>query len=849
TGNATRVIVRDNYGDAAKDIVRETRYDSRHRVIETRQPLSAGKTDAGSTLTRYYTTGAHPDDSACGNRPEWEGLVCRTLPGAAPTFNGTVTGAPAPTVTYTYDKWGNTATETDTVNTTSRISTITYDAAGRQVSTALSVANLAGASTATARPGTTTVYSPSTGAVLETRLTSTPSEKESTGYDGWGRMTTAINQDGQTSTTTYDGAGRVASSTNATGTTTYTYGGVDADGNAEHRGLPTTATVTRDGVGGALAYAAAYDAAGNLVTHALPGKVTARSTFNATGDLATLTYTGQVTPVTETTDPDTGETTWTPGTPVQDQPWLGWTRRIDALSRVKDEYTSHGTSFDGVPGVTDPTDITAPDTGDAMASTKAYGYDYAGNLAWVMDRTATATGVHAGVLDGAADPVFPCTQRDYTFDKNGNRTSDKSKYAATGECFWGSTTSSNSYSYDTGDRAIASGTRPGIAAKNYSYDTLGRVTLLPAADAPTPEHGDITLGYYDDDLPRAITQGQTATTFTLDVLARRHVTTTSTGTGSTAVTTTVRNQYDDTSDSPAWTTTQTSTGGGAPGPVQTLRFTGGIDADLTAIITGTGETTLNLNNPGGHLAATVSIPADQTSGTAATGIGSWNDYTEYGAPKHTTTAAGSPATTSAGGYGWYAEKQRHTSAATAELTLMGVRLYNRVRGLFTATDPIPGGNTNTYTHPTDPINQQDLDGKFGLSTKTWKRIGVGLGVAAFAACVFLSAGACIVGGVIAAGVQARGKGSRWGSNRWWKSAGRGALFALGGGAVGKAISKGYVTLGKSRMVRSIPARVKSHVRVGKWRPAGRHRQATRSHWSHYKLQAQANVLSIGLQKR
>jgi hypothetical protein len=366
-----------------------------------------------------------------------------------------------------------------------------------------------------------------------------------------------------------------------------------------------------------------------------------------------------------------------------------------------------------------------------------------------MDRTATNTGVHAGILDGTADPVFPCTQRDYTFDKNGNRLTDKSKYAPTGECFWGSTTSSNSYQYDTGDRAIASGVRPGIAAKNYSYDTLGRVTLLPAADAPTPEHGDITLGYYDDDLPRAITQGQTATTFTLDVLARRHVMTTTTGTGSTAVTTTVRNHYDDTSDNPAWTTTQTSTGGGAPGPVQTLRFTGGIDADLTAIITADGDATLNLNNPSGHLAATVSIPADQNTATAATGIDSWNDYTEYGAPKHTTTPAGSPATTNAGGYGWNAEKQRHTSPATAELTLMGVRLYNRVRGLFTATDPIPGGNTNTYTHPTDPINKTDLDGK----KWSWKRAAKWAGIGAMAACIAFSAGACLAAGALSAAIS------------------------------------------------------------------------------------------------
>ena len=36
-----------------------------------------------------------------------------------------------------------------------------------------------------------------------------------------------------------------------------------------------------------------------------------------------------VTPVTEETDAETGETTWIPGTPVQDQPWLAWSRRYD----------------------------------------------------------------------------------------------------------------------------------------------------------------------------------------------------------------------------------------------------------------------------------------------------------------------------------------------------------------------------------------------------------------------------------------------------------------------------------------------------------------------------------------
>src|SRR5690606_1022703 len=106
-------------------------------------------------------------------------------------------------------------------------------------------------------------------------------------------------------------------------------------------------------------------------------------------------------------------------------------------------------------------------------------------------------------------------------------------------------------------------------------------------------------------------------------------------------------------------------------------------------------------------------------------------------------------TTSAGGYGWYAQNQRHTSAATAELTLMGVRLYNRVRGLFTATDPIPGGNTNTYTHPTDPINQHDLDGKRGWWKRNWRTVlQVGLTVG----CVVASAGACLAAGALASAV-------------------------------------------------------------------------------------------------
>jgi RHS repeat-associated protein len=41
----------------------------------------------------------------------------------------------------------------------------------------------------------------------------------------------------------------------------------------------------------------------------------------------------------------------------------------------------------------------------------------------------------------------------------------------------------------------------------------------------------------------------------------------------------------------------------------------------------------------------------------------------------------------------------------AGLTLMGVRLYNPVTGLFTSLDPVEGGNANAHTYPADPINK------------------------------------------------------------------------------------------------------------------------------------------------
>ena len=44
--------------------------------------------------------------------------------------------------------------------------------------------------------------------------------------------------------------------------------------------------------------------------------------------------------------------------------------------------------------------------------------------------------------------------------------------------------------------------------------------------------------------------------------------------------------------------------------------------------------------------------------------------------------------------------------------MMGVRLYNPIRGAFTSVDPVRGGNITAYTYPVDPVNTFDISGEW-----------------------------------------------------------------------------------------------------------------------------------------
>jgi hypothetical protein len=178
-------------------------------------------------------------------------------------------------------------------------------------------------------------------------------------------------------------------------------------------------------------------------------------------------------------------------------------------------------------------------------------------------------------------------------------------------------------SYDTADRvAVGDG---------YAYDTFGRTTTIPAGAAPTGGTGGggaITLGYYDDDSARTITQNGQTSTYVLDPAGRRLSSTVAPTVGGTATSTLVRH-YTDSGDNPGWVADTVS---GAQ-----TRYAESLGGDLSAqAVTFAGSTTtqLSLSNLHGDNIATATLRA----GGNSVGIDAWSDYLEYGTPRDTYNA-------------------------------------------------------------------------------------------------------------------------------------------------------------------------------------------------------------------
>lgn len=588
-------------GTGHLNIASVTAYDSQGRVTRTSQPKSSG-TDAGTTLTRYYTAAAHPEVAACGNKPAWADLVCQVGPAAGIT--GAASGQPTklPTSTSTYTGLGDpdavTESSSDGAATAKTRRTDTdYDAAGRPVK--VTVSGDVGA----ALPVLTTAYDPTTGDKVSTTATSgTTASVIRWGYDKLGRPTSYTDADGATSTTSYDALDRPVRMARGDGSSTsYEY-----DLAAEPRGLLTSLT---DSVAGRLA--ARYNADGGLVQQDLPGGISMRRIMDRDGS-----------PTSQWWSRTNADGTKTP------------------LLHDQVQESAHGQWL----------------TRNGRLSDQEYGYDAAGRLTTVKDVTNSA-----------------CTVRLYGFDANSNRTQRRSASGAVDACPAAPALSSTpEFTYDLADRVSNTG---------YTYDAFGRTTKLPGTDA---------VNYYVNDLAASVRKSASDTqSWTLDPALRfRSSTRTRTDATGTATSVVKTNHYSGDNDSPDWITE--AAGVGAP----ITRNVGGIDGDLVATTSATGNVHWQLTNLHGDVA----LDLDTVGTTVA------YDSDEYGNPKVNTPVASR--------YGWLGGKQRSGETPTG-LILMGVRLYNSATGRFLSVDPVPGGNPNAYTYPVDPVNMYDLDGRWG----------------------------------------------------------------------------------------------------------------------------------------
>ncbi|MER7754976.1 DNRLRE domain-containing protein [Kitasatospora sp. NPDC097643] len=249
------------------------KYDAAGRAVESRKPDGTGA-DASTVKSVFYTAGANPDDPGCGNRPEWAGSPCVTLPGGPVTgADGTRMPTTLPVKRITrYSPFGEPEETTETNAGKTRRTVTTYDGADRVTSTEIT------SDEGQPLPKVTTEYDPATGDAVRT---TTDGKSLTRVMDQLGRLISYTDADGGTTTTEFDRFGKPVKVTDPTGSTSYTY-----DRAKEPRGLVTS---VNDSVAGE--FTAAYGPDGQLVEQTYPGGIVRKDTYNAVGEATGRTYT------------------------------------------------------------------------------------------------------------------------------------------------------------------------------------------------------------------------------------------------------------------------------------------------------------------------------------------------------------------------------------------------------------------------------------------------------------------------------------------------------------------------------------------------------------------------------
>ncbi len=263
-------IAVDSYGDVY--VVDRGNYDVKEWV-----PGATGNEGAHDTKTIYYSTAANSEYSVCGEHPALASLPCETTPAAQPGTSGL---PELPVTKYTYNIWDEPETTTDTVGSTTRTKTETYDASGRLKTEAIS------STVGTGLPTITDEYNKESGALEkqcanEGKPCTEGKPKTITSiYNKLGQIESYTDAGENSSTDEYDVDGRVKKVNDGKGTETYTY--------SETTGL-TTELIYEEGTT-KLPFTGTYDVEGNMLTEGYPNGMTATYTYNQVGKPTTLEY-------------------------------------------------------------------------------------------------------------------------------------------------------------------------------------------------------------------------------------------------------------------------------------------------------------------------------------------------------------------------------------------------------------------------------------------------------------------------------------------------------------------------------------------------------------------------------